>query len=1021
MVNSYHTVFNPAFYISFILILMSFSGILIIEDEFKEPEELSQINFPLYAASPGHAVFGEYVGAHWCGPCMSSASPSLDNLKTSNPEDFTFVSFFESNSGWPSTSPIDRADHIMDSSTGYPTFAFADQQSGQCYKVGASGTNYYDSTFSNGGCMDSNSNDFSLELLTSLDTSTEQVSVSLNVTYLGTLSSISVYVYGAITEKIGADAYDNGARPHHNWREWLLNDDQDGFTEISLSPNNYEILTWEVSLDVVRSAGGNSQIENFWPVFAIMDGPHSSFNSFITAVDLDMGPLIDLGVSQIAIVNEEGISGFQSGDILDISVEILNHGVDSYSQGGLISIYLLDGSEEINLGSVNIEDLSIGGTQEYDLQFDSSDISISASGSSVFRAIISDMEGDRVASNNYADSSIFHDMPPIAIRPTSLGSSIVERGDNILFESSALSNDLVDDMSTMQPILQHSESSISDWSEDWVTDIYVIGEGQNSRYVHNLNSDMEANTGSYDIRISWQDTSGQLSEWLIVEDIFELTNSLPKVLENDDEEFVGIPTVKVDIIEEISIIGLIGDAETDLSGLTVSSTDSEFISWNPNTLKISVKFHRVITDNGNPVPQGIFVSIDDGEDTNNGMLMFNVIENGAPKWAPISTNAINEGGSTSFSLTQYLSDTDNQGNYVSTSDLDISIVSVSNDSLVEASISGQSITVSTIDLDSYGITNVTIRANDGEQYSDTIISFHVININDPPSINLSKFNNLEIKINEITTINILDSLSDIDDPAKEIWASISKNSEGSLNLNPASGELSLLWSEIGEKIIEITVTDRHGASTASSFTIDVLSNKIITWEGDGDMADLSVSYDTIGYKENPVFQINNIGNLQLSQIKITWTICNSITGICHSHGIVNSFGSFTTMPQNGGGLVNGDYITLEVAAIDSEGWLRESSEILKIFAQQPDSDRDGIQDSDDEFPNNPSESKDSDGDGVGDNSDVFPFDSSEWQDMDGNGVGDNIQYSDGQSLPGFSISSVIISIICACMVVRRKL
>ena len=233
--------------------------------------------------------------------------------------------------------------------------------------------------------------------------------------------------------------------------------------------------------------------------------------------------------------------------------------------------------------------------------------------------------------------------------------------------------------------------------------------------------------------------------------------------------------------------------------------------------------------------------------------------------------------------------------------------------------------------------------------------------------------------------------------------------------------MSLLWSEIGEKIIEITVTDRHGASSASSFTIDVLSNKIITWEGDGDMADLSVSYDTIGYKENPVFQINNIGNLQLSQIKITWTICNSITGICHSHGIVNSFGSFTTMPQNGGGLVNGDYITLEVAAIDSEGWLRESSEILKIFAQQPDSDRDGIQDSDDEFPNDPSESKDSDGDGVGDNFDEFPFDSSEWEDMDGNGIGDNIQYANGQSLPGFSISVVIISIICASIVVRRKL
>ena len=72
---------------------------------------------------------------------MDSASPSLANLKASNPEEFTFVSFFESSSGgWPNDSPIDRTDHIMAASDGYPTFSFADQQSGTCYKVGTRGT-----------------------------------------------------------------------------------------------------------------------------------------------------------------------------------------------------------------------------------------------------------------------------------------------------------------------------------------------------------------------------------------------------------------------------------------------------------------------------------------------------------------------------------------------------------------------------------------------------------------------------------------------------------------------------------------------------------------------------------------------------------------------------------------------------------------------------------------------------------------------------------------------------------------
>ncbi len=179
-----------------------------------------------------------------------------------------------------------------------------------------------------------------------------------------------------------------------------------------------------------------------------------------------------------------------------------------------------------------------------------------------------------------------------------------------------------------------------------------------------------------------------------------------------------MPTVKIDIIEEISLIGLVEDAETDLSNLVINSTDSEFYGWNSATLEISVKFHRLVMDNGNPVPQGIFVSINDGEGTNQGMLMLNVIGNGAHRWSAIPTISNNEGGSTSFGLSQFLSDTDDEGKNAPVSNLDISIVSVSDDSLVEASISGRSLTVGTIDLDSYGVVDVIISADDGEQYSD---------------------------------------------------------------------------------------------------------------------------------------------------------------------------------------------------------------------------------------------------------------------------------------------------------------
>jgi hypothetical protein len=55
----------------------------------------------------------------------------------------------------------------------------------------------------------------------------------------------------------------------------------------------------------------------------------------------------------------------------------------------------------------------------------------------------------------------------------------------------------------------------------------------------------------------------------------------------------------------------------------------------------------------------------------------------------------------------------------------------------------------------------------------------------------------------------------------------------------------------------------------------------------------------------------------------------------------------------------------------------------------PDSDKDGVVDSRDAFPNDSLETVDSDGDGVGDNTDVFPNDSLETADSDEDGVGDN--------------------------------
>ena len=58
-----------------------------------------------------------------------------------------------------------------------------------------------------------------------------------------------------------------------------------------------------------------------------------------------------------------------------------------------------------------------------------------------------------------------------------------------------------------------------------------------------------------------------------------------------------------------------------------------------------------------------------------------------------------------------------------------------------------------------------------------------------------------------------------------------------------------------------------------------------------------------------------------------------------------------------------------------------------------DSDNDGVNDDEDAFPNDASETADSDNDGTGDNADAFPNDASETADSDNDGVGDNADYA----------------------------
>ena len=921
----------------FLMLTMSQIGLIECEKIDTQNNELEMEAAPLFASSPGHSVFGEYVGAHWCGPCMSSASPSLNNLKTSNPDDFTYVSFFQgSGTGWPDDaigSSGTRRDHVMAASSGYPTFSFADEQTGSCYKVGAGGTSFYDNDYTSGGCMAPSSSDFTMGLSTSLDSAGEIVTTDLTITYLGSIPSVSVYVYAAVTEHSGAENYDDGYKPHHVFRSWLLNTNNNGFEQVILSPNNPSELSWDESLSVVRAADGKTQYENFWPVVALMDGPHTSYNNFYAAIDLDMAPLVDIGISDFII---EGNPGFIQGDNLVLSSTLQNNGVNAYLDGGNIDIYFLDGLEEVYLAGASINsNLATGATQDFSVNFDTSSIAMQPSGTSVFRARLSNLDGDRIASNNYADVSGLHDLPPVPSTPTAVSSPNVNRGSTVQFEVSAIANDLVDTMNSMYPTLQYSESGSESWDDTWIEGPEIIGNGGNSRYQYSINTELTSEVGNYDLRVMWTDAGGQNSGWLESSDAFLLQNSVPVIYSSSSNEYAGMPTVKVDSDEAISIIGLINDAETPLQLLEITSDDTEFISWDPMSLEITVRFSQVIRDShGNPLPQGIYFNVNDGDDTNSGLILFNVIENGAPRWSPINTQSFDEGGYGSITFTNYLSDTDDSGNSVPVAGLSLSILDISDGTFVEANLNGHSLSLVSLDDDQFGIVDITVRASDGIKYSDTTVTFHILNVNDAPRIDLTGIEDVTLQTGDVSNILLSERITDVDNSDDEIWIVVSNEVTGSTQWNPITGILSMSWQESGVQTVSVTAEDRYGDVTSSIIQVNVVDELPLVWKN-GALGDLTISLDTTDYYTNPSVEISNVGELVLSEITVFWSICNTVTGICHTSGISHNFGPFIVNHIGGEGLGIGDYMTFTVRAVDEDGMDRVTEETLKFHSTLP--------------------------------------------------------------------------------------
>lgn len=130
---------------------------------------------------------------------------------------------------------------------------------------------------------------------------------------------------------------------------------------------------------------------------------------------------------------------------------------------------------------------------------------------------------------------------------------------------------------------------------------------------------------------------------------------------------------------------------------------------------------------------------------------------------------------------------------------------------------------------------------------------------------------------------------------------------------------------------------------------------------------------------------------QFSMVRLSGTThhLNTDQRFVPVEAVNNGGGEFTlTFNANPNVLIAGHYWLF---AVNDNGTpsIGQTIQVLRALDAFADSDGDGVLNSEDAFPNDPTESVDTDGDGVGDNSDAFPADPTETKDSDGDGIGNN--------------------------------
>ena len=347
--------------------------------------------------------------------------------------------------------------------------------------------------------------------------------IDITASYMGS-GSKTVYIYAAVTEETSPETYSGGSpNPHHVWKKWLLNGNNNGFESVTLTSGSSVTKSWSVPISTVRAGGGHTAVDNFLTVAALLDGDHTTHRNVVSASDSNMAPTIDVGVKSFTTSNPSAPVGYINGDVLNVEATIVNNGVDAYTDGGDVRFFYKANNVKTYVGSTQTlgNFASSGATQTFSGQIDTTNLPSSAY-QTTFGVELSNLVADKSSSNNEGTEVVPHDLVPVARKAQVIGNNQIERGDNFLIEAKATFNDGVDTNTSFITFdVEVSPTGMDQWAggDMIVGGDEVFQEGTSNEHRQYLvKPSMNMGTGDYDIRVRAIDSRMQTSDWQITEE-----------------------------------------------------------------------------------------------------------------------------------------------------------------------------------------------------------------------------------------------------------------------------------------------------------------------------------------------------------------------------------------------------------------------------------------------------------------------------------------------------------------------